>query len=634
MCGITGFTHDGRQSSQRIRRSTQTLWHRGPDEIDIFQSSDISLGAVRLRIIDLKRGRQPMRDESGDCVVVFNGEIYNHAELRLQLEELGHKFFSSCDTEVVLRAFLEWDVQCFPRFRGMFAAGFWQQQDKRLILVRDRLGIKPLYYALRNQQIFFGSELKALFEHSAIPRQLSREALAYYLCLNYVPGPLTLVEGIAKVQPGTWLEWNNGRVASGTYWQNRMRPEKTSVNEASHELNRLLTSSIREHLAADVPVGLWLSGGLDSASVLHYAAEHGRRPLSTFSITFEGLRCNESQYSRSLARHYGTRHRELDLSCDLDLTAAIHELSYYSDEPSADAGALPAWFLSKMTAGEVRVALSGEGSDEIFGGYHTYLADSYSKLARRLPRAVLSVALRCANHLPASDRKIGFEYKLKRFLEGSLLPADEAHFFWNGTFSEQERKSLAFNADVAGLHELIARMPFVPGEHDRNRYLFVDQQFYLPDDILYKCDRMSMAHSLEIRPPFLDHRLVEFAARLPPRLKIQGRKTKVLLRALMRQKLPRGILNPKKEGLDIPAHEWLRGPLRPLLLEALSRERVESAGLFSHSAIQQLIATHLDRRANLGYHLWGLLTLHLWIFRWNIQTQSAGDGRALAAAGR
>jgi asparagine synthase (glutamine-hydrolysing) len=635
MCGITGFTHDGRRSSHGIRISTETLRHRGPDELNVFESRHVSLGAVRLKILDLTAGQQPMASESDDCVLVFNGEIYNHVELRVQLEGLGHSFRSNCDTEVVLRAFEQWDVHCFLRFRGMFAAAFWQERTQRLVLVRDRIGIKPLYYAIHEGQIYFGSELKAILQHGTLPRLLSREALAYYLCLNYIPGPATLIEGIQKVPPASWLEWRNGKVVRDVYWRNEMRPRSVCRQSAESELDGLLGESVREHLKADVPVGIWLSGGLDSATILHYAAERSEQPLRTFSVSFRGRRCDESKYSRPLAAHYGTHHEELDLSSDLDLESAIHELSYYSDEPSADAGAIPVWFLSKLTAGHVRVALSGEGSDEIFGGYQTYLADNYAKAVRHVPKPLLKTALRCAGLFPPSDRKIGFEYKLKRFLEGSLLPSDEAHFFWNGTFSEENRGLLGFSYESGLLAKLVRDLGSIPADDGCNRYLFIDQHFYLPDDILYKCDRMSMAHALEVRPPFLDHALVEFANRLPADLKIRGSETKVLLRGLMRKKLPRGILNPRKEGLDIPAHEWLRGPLRPLLLETLSREAVEAVGLFSYSAIEDLITAHCTRRTNLGYHLWGLLTLHLWIRRWKIQIpneQSQHAATAFAAA--
>jgi asparagine synthase (glutamine-hydrolysing) len=339
----------------------------------------------------------------------------------------------------------------------------------------------------------------------------------------------------------------------------------------------------------------------------------------------------------TLARYYHAQHQELDLSSDLDLTSAIHELAYYSDEPSADSGALPIWFLSKITSGHVRVALSGEGADEIFGGYQTYLADACARTARQAPTAVLRAALQVANHLPVSDKKIGFEYKLKRFLAGTLLRSDEAHFFWNGTFTDSEQRDMGFKGEPASLDELVTTLSELPEGNSLNRYLFVDQHYYLPDDILYKCDRVSMAHALEIRPPFLDHRVVEFAARLPVDLKIRGRQTKFLLRRLLRQKLPKGIVNPRKEGLDIPAHDWLRGPLRPLLLEGLSREVVEEAGLLSYAAVERLITQHLNKRLNIGYHLWGLLTLHLWIRRWRIQTQaesaSAGRGTLVAAVG-
>jgi asparagine synthase (glutamine-hydrolysing) len=308
------------------------------------------------------------------------------------------------------------------------------------------------------------------------------------------------------------------------------------------------------------------------------------------------------------------------LSGDLDLTSAIGELAYYSDEPSADAGALPVWFLSRMTAQHVTVALSGEGADEIFGGYQTYLADRYARRARHLPQPLLSAALSLANRLPVSDDKIALEYKLKRFLGGAVLTQDDAHFFWNGTFTPAEQKQLGVPGQLSPA-SLVSALNDAPAGNDViNRYLFVDQHYYLPDDILYKCDRMSMAHSLEVRPPFLDHRIVEFAGTLPAHLKVNGNKTKFVMRELLKSKLPDLILNRRKEGLDIPAHDWLRGPLRPLLEQELGAESVAKVGIFSPSAIQALVRRHLRREANLGYHLWGLLTLHLWVKRWNIST--------------
>jgi asparagine synthase (glutamine-hydrolysing) len=636
VCGIAGFTHFGRKPAPGVlRRAVTGLRHRGPNQQGIFESANVSLGAVRLKIIDLEGGDQPMQTDDGQCVVIFNGEIYNHAELRRELEQLGHHFQSHCDTEVALRAFVEWDTQCFRRFRGMFAAAFWQEATQRLVLVRDRLGIKPLYYSAHGGNIHFGSELKAILEHPDIPRQLCETALGYYLSLNYVPSPFTLVDGIEKIGPGTWLECCNGTTSTGSYWHNVFEPRNVGIEEACEELDGLLKSSIAEHLVSDVPLGIWASGGLDSSTILHYAAEAASRRLQTFSISFAGRTFDESSYFRLLAQRYNTSHHEFDLSSDIDLASAIHEIASYSDEPSADAGAVPVWFLSRMTSQQVTVALSGEGADEIFGGYQTYLADGYAARARSIPGPLLRVALNIANRLPVSDEKVGFEYKLKRFLAGALLPSDEAHFYWNGTFSKNELRQLNPHGLSRPLASLCTSLPGLPPHSDLfNRYLFVDQHYYLPDDILYKCDRMSMAHSLEVRPPFLDHRIVEFAGRLPANLKIRGSSTKYVMRELVRKKLPSAILRRPKEGLDIPAHEWLRGALRPLLLEALGTESVRRAGIFSPHAIGAIVDRHLSRRENLGYHLWGLLTLHLWMQRWKIDSGRAAEHTDVLASSR
>ncbi len=561
--------------------------------------------------------------EDAGLVIVFNGEVYNHAEVRRELEGLGHRFKTHCDTEVVLHAFAQWNVDCFARLRGMFAAAFWQTDSQRLTLVRDRLGIKPLYYALHRGELHFGSELKALFAHPGIPRRLCNTALGYYLMLNYVPTPFSLIDGIMKVEPGTWLRFENGHVTTGRYWTNRFQPRQQSIEDATAQLDSLLSDSIREHLLSDVPLGVWASGGLDSSAVLHYAAQHASRKLQTFSISFAGRSFDESKFFRALAAHYQTEHHEFDMNSSADLTSAIYDLAYYSDEPSADAGALPVYFLSRLTRQHATVALSGEGADEIFGGYQTYIADRYAQAARRLPRQLLRVGLALARRLPVSDEKIGLDYKLKRFLSGALLPADEAHFFWNGTFSKSELEAAGFSRAIQSSSALVNALSGVPASDAVNRYLFTDQHYYLPDDILYKCDRMSMAHSLEVRPPFLDHRLVEFAGSLPSTLKIRGSKTKFVMRELLKTKLPALILGHRKEGLDIPAHDWLRGPLKPLVQEALSGKSVAECGVLSPQAVDSVKEQHMSRKANLGYHLWGLLTLHLWMRRWSVEPGAA-----------
>ena len=619
MCGIAGYTHlDKSFDPSRIRRATSSLTHRGPDQQDVWESAIVSLGAVRLKIIDLEHGAQPMH--GGDTVIVFNGEIYNHAEIRQELQSLGHRFESRCDTEVVLRAFLQWDVDSFKRLRGMFGAALWNEASRRLVLVRDRVGIKPLYFARAGRELYFSSELKGILEHPEVERNLSPDGLNHYLSLNYVPCPYTLIDGIEKLPPGHWLEWRNGAVRTGAYWSLRLNPDpRITLEAAKEELDSLLRDSVREHLISDVPLGVWASGGLDSSTVLHYAQQASSSQLKTFSVSFRGRKFDESVYFREVASEYGTDHHEFDLSPDENLPGVVEQLSYYSDEPSADAGAVPVWYLSQMSRRHVTVALSGEGADELFGGYVTYLADRYARRLRTVPEPARQLALKLAKYLPVSDEKAGFDYKVTRFLKGSLLEPAEAHAFWNGTFSETEKSALYVRNGQEPTSRLLAKALGTPHAGYLNQYLLLDQTYYLPDDILYKCDRMSMAHSLEVRPPFLDHRIIEFAGRLPESLKIRGRKLKFVLRELMRDKLPESVLTRKKEGFDIPAHEWFRSVLKPLLLDTVNRRAVEDCGVFNWKPIDSLIRAHLERRANLGYHLWGLLVLFLWMKRWRVQ---------------
>ncbi|HXH48193.1 MAG TPA: asparagine synthase (glutamine-hydrolyzing) [Terriglobia bacterium] len=623
MCGITGFTRKKFEAdSGRIRDAVAKLIHRGPDHQGVYQSGLAALGATRLKIIDLDSGNQPIVAEDGDTVIAFNGEIYNFAELRTELEGLGHRFKTRTDTETVLEAFREWDTDCFSRLRGMFAVALWTESNKRLVLSRDRLGIKPLYIYRLNGDVLFGSELKSIFVHPEVERRLSLAGLNCFLSLNYVPCPWTLVEGIEKLPPGHFLEWRDGQISTQCYWRLSFKEQPHwTLENAKEQLDFLLQESMREHMISDVPLGIWLSGGIDSSTILHYAAAATSARLKTFSITFRGRSFDETNYVRQVSAHYGTDHHEFDLNPETDLTGAIEDFAYFSDEPSADSGALPVWFLSKMSRQHVTVALSGEGGDELLGGYLTYLADRWAGVARRFPRFVRQAALKAAQCVPVSDEKIGLDYKLQRFLEGSLLPAERAHLHWNGTFSEADKKSLFVGADPKYLDRFLSQVPPESGSlGSLNRFLWLDQICYLPDDILYKTDRMSMAHALEVRPPFLDHRLVEFCASLPGELKIRGSRRKYLLEELMRGKLPPVVLGRKKVGLDIPTHEWLRGPLRELMRDTLSAEAINRTKLFRGKIIQDFIRRHLERRGNFGFHLWGLMILFLWLNKWQIQT--------------
>jgi asparagine synthase (glutamine-hydrolysing) len=631
LCGIVGFTtKTWSPDPERIRQATRTLLHRGPDQQGVYQSATCCLGATRLKIIDLSAGDQPIFSDDRDTAIVFNGEIYNHLEVRKTLESRGHRFHTHCDTETVLHAFLEWDTACFERLRGMFAVALWSESRQRLVLARDRVGIKPLYIAEQGEDLFFASELKGILVHPEIERRLSLEGLDCFLSMNYVPSPWTLIDGIQKLPPGSWLEWQNGRINKQVYWRiPDMAPSSMSLEDAKSELDRLLEQSVLEHRMSDVPLGVWLSGGVDSTTILHYAAKASGSKLRTFSISFNGYSFDESSYIGEVVKQYGTEHEQLDLNPEQDLEGAIRELSYYSDEPSADSGALPVWFLSKLCKTRCTVAFSGEGADEVFGGYLTYRANRIAERLKQVPAGVIRLALRGMNSWPISNEKISLEYKVRRLLQGSLLPAEQAHVYWNGTFSETEKATLIKSPLPGALLDLLLPLQErLPGDGIAP-FLEFDQKYFLPDDILVKSDRISMAHSVEVRPPFLDHRIIEFAANLPTKFKIRGDNQKYVLKELMRPKLKSPITQRKKVGFDIPAHEWFRGPLRDLLTETLKSARTDHAGVFNFDAIDRLIELHMTRKINVGYHLWGLMTLFLWIKQWKVQSvpvhQSSGQ---------
>ncbi len=619
MCGIAGFTQLRKPlPADVLNNAVDAITHRGPNQKAYFECEEVSLGATRLAILDIAGGDQPVFSADRDAVIVYNGEVFNFLDLRQDLEREGVVFHSHCDTEVILQAYLRWGDASFARLRGMFAIAIWVQSRGRLVLARDRMGIKPLYYFQQDGEVYFGSELKCIFANPNVPRRICLDGLNCYLSLNYVPAPYTLVDGIVKLLPGHMLEWKDGVCSTRPYLPPKEKlSAPASIEAACEQLDDLLQKSVREELISDVPLGVWLSGGLDSSTVLHYATHASPNRIHTFGVTFQGRSFDEGRYIREVSRHFGTEHTEFDLNPEAELTDAIQQIAYYSDEPSADAGAVPLWFLAKMTARDVTVILTGEGGDELFAGYLTYKANRYSDLARKFPSGLLKAGLAAARLLPVSDDKISFEYKVKRFLQGSLMDPGRAHLFWNGTFSDEEKDELFRYADPKPLADVLGNLR--PGR-DLGRFLEFDQRYYLADDILYKVDRISMAHSLEVRPPFLDDRIVDFANSLPDDFRLHGSESKFVLRRLMQDKLPHSVLHRPKIGFDIPIHEWFRGVLRPLLLQTLSEEAVTASGLFDWPSVRRLVDEHLERRANTGYHLWGLLVLFLWMKRWNIET--------------
>jgi len=411
------------------------------------------------------------------------------------------------------------------------------------------------------------------------------------------------------------MEWRDGQIVSGSYWQLPYGVNhKISMEEAKEELNHLLAESVREHLLSDVPLGVWLSGGIDSTTILHYATKANPSRLKSFSISFKGRSFDETSYIRTAAREYGTDHAEMDLNPDVELRGAIEEFAYYSDEPSADAGALPVWFLSKLCRETTTVALSGEGADELFGGYLTYRANRIARHLRHLPRPALSMGLSLVGHWPVSDEKIGKEYVVKRLFEGTLMSPARAHVYWNGTFADAERSTLVSERLPDELDETLAQMAVLPKNgDDLAPFLWLDQKYYLADDILTKSDRMSMAHSLEVRSPLLDHRLVEFATSLPARLKLRGWQTKAILRDTVRRYLPASTLRKRKHGFSVPLREWFRGSLHEMVCDYLSaRSTLLAPGVFNHVTISRWIAEHHRGERDHSAILWLLLNYAAW----------------------
>lgn len=558
---------------------------------------------------------EPVEDPESGTRVCFDGEIHNRVELA---KELGAEVQgdSLCDSWLALRAFLAWDTEAFARLRGPFAAAFWEPSRKRLVLARDRMGLRPLYFARRGGNLYFGSEMKAILLHPEIPRDLDLASLADYLSFNYVPGPRTLVEGIKKLPPGSWLRWDAGNVTTGVYWRLEMCPDASfTVESATREMGELLQSAVEESVAGGHPAALWMGGGVECAALLKYASRTGA-PMKTYSLAFAGRGAKDASYFRRLAKAAGAEHHELEMDDSLEMVRILEELSEYSDEPSADPAAIPLWLLCKLCREETNLAISARGADALFGGSPAHAADRHAQRLRTLPAPVRKLVAQLARLLPTGGERGGRNYRLVRTLEGSLLDPVEAHFYWEGAFSREEQKSLrsgwAVNMDTAPV-------PLPEGARGGlNRFLWIDQTYGLPDSTLHTFDRISMAQAYPVRLPFLDARIVDFAARLPEDLKTHAGQPKFLLSELVRDQPVQNLQQPRLDDFETLVHGWFRGVLRELLLDTLSEHAVRDSGILEWPAVDAVIRAHLEQRANLGYHLWGLVVLFLWMRRWRI----------------
>jgi asparagine synthase (glutamine-hydrolysing) len=619
MCGICGIAtaEPGAQpDAEALARMNGRLVHRGPDSEGSFQADGVALAMRRLSIIDLERGDQPIANEDGSVVVVHNGEIYNYRELRAELERRGHGFRTNSDTEVIVHLYEEHGDDFLERLRGMFAIALWDARRRRLLLARDRFGIKPLYYRVADRQLSFASELKAMLELPGFSRAIEPRAVAAYLAFNSIPAPLTIFAEARKLRPGTLLSWRDGELTERRYARPTPVPAERArrgpADELADELRETLRDSVRAHLVADVPVGVLLSGGVDSAGLAALAAGEEGAGVKTFSVGFEEASFDELDRARLVASRYGTDHHEIVLRPDA--VELLPKLVAAFDEPFGDSSALPTYLVSELAAEHVKVALSGEGGDELFGGYYTYVADLLAPRVGRL--AALAAPL--VEALPSSDAKVSFDYKAKRFVRAAKLPPLERHHAWKEIFSPAQRAALRGERDGGWDPVDLYRERYeeTTGAEPLARLQDVDLGIYLVDDLLVKTDRSSMAHSLELRVPFLDNEVADFALGLATPLKVRGLAKKRLLRRALAPLLPREILRGPKQGFSIPIAAWLRGPLAGHARELLSPANLERQGCFDPATVGSLLDRHCAGREDLSRQLWGLMAFTLWFDRY------------------
>ena len=621
MCGICGVAGgDPARSRELVGRMCSALVHRGPDDFGTAQLDGVTLGIRRLSIIDLEGGHQPMHNEDSTVWVVQNGEIYNHLELRALLLAAGHSFNTQSDTEVLVHGYEEWGEEMVARLNGMFAFAVLDRRRATVLLARDRMGIKPLHYAIKGKRLVFASELKALLCDPALRRGIDPIALDLYLAHEFVPSPGCIVSGISKLEPAHTLLWSvtDGTLRLRRYWSPELnidaRTARRSIEDDCEELRSVLRESVRKELISDVPVGVFLSGGIDSSAVAAMMTQLGG-DVKSFSVGFAERSFDESGYARQVARHLGTEHRELTLEPDM-LLGLIPRLPSLLDEPLGDASIIPTYLLSAFTRRHVKVALGGDGGDELFAGYPTLQAHRLAAFYLKAPRVLRENLVEpLVRRLPVSRGNLSFDFRAKRFVGGAGYPTAERHQRWMGSFVDEERTAL-LSEDVR--QQLFANgrreMDFGPAANadPLNQVLLMDMRLYLENDILVKLDRASMMASLEGRVPLLNNDFVEYATHLPLSMKLRGLRSKFLFKRALRGVLPEGILNRPKKGFGIPVAHWFRGPLKEQMLSVLSPARIARKGFFEPAAVSRLIAEHLDGRRDNRKQLWTLFAFDLW----------------------
>jgi asparagine synthase (glutamine-hydrolysing) len=622
MCGILGFINLDRnnRADQRIaRQMAEAIVHRGPDDEGFYFKDNVALGMRRLSIIDLETGHQPISNEDGSVWVVFNGEIYNFLELRQRLVARGHQFRTHSDTEVIVHLYEDYGDDLVDHLNGMFAFALWDERRERLLVARDRMGEKPLYFTQTAESFIFASELKSLVTHPLVERRINLLALRKYLQYEFVPSPHTMIEGVHKLRPAHRLIFEQDQWRTERYWRLSYEGERLKIgeDEAIEETRRRLREAVRLRLVSDVPLGVLLSGGIDSSSVAELACEAAEGRVKTFSIAFDEKSFDESSYARLVANHLGTEHYERRFT-EREMLDIVPEIPRLLDEPLGDGSLIPTYLLSRFTRERVTVALGGDGGDELFAGYPTYAAHRMAGYYRALPRFVRKGLIEPAiARLPVSTDNLSFDFKAKRFVQGAALPAGTRHTVWMGSYTAEQQRLLLSP-------EVLATCPDdqvfdevrgfdQPNGHDVvERMMALDATHYLSECVLFKVDRASMAASLETRAPFLDHTLVEFLAKLPLDLKLRGFTGKYVLKRAMRGRLPQQVINRPKKGFGMPVAKWIKGELRGFVRDTFAPERLRRRGLFHADYVERLLREHERGVADHRKLIWTLLMFEMW----------------------
>jgi asparagine synthase (glutamine-hydrolysing) len=625
MCGITGWANlDANTPSQTgdeavLHSMCEAIRHRGPDSEGLWTDAGVALGMRRLSIIDLHTGDQPVFNTDRSVIVMMNGELYNYREVRADLQKRGYEFRTNSDTEILPHLYDEYGDAMLEHVSGMFAFALWDTKKKRLLIARDRFGEKPLYYGTFGGKLIYGSEVKSLLTHPDVTRELNLDALRSFLSFDYVPAPNSIYQGIKKLPAAHKLVLENGEINIKRYWSlSFKKPAETpTIREAAEHLRDLLSDAVRRQLVSDVPLGILLSGGVDSSTVAAFAVRHATETVKTFSIGFEEDSFDESKFAREVSRHLGTEHYEDRLSVD---TAAelIGDIGRWLDEPLSDGSLLPTFLLASFVRRHVTVALGGDGGDEIFAGYPMYYGHKVAQMYGRVPAFLRKGVIEpVVNSLPVSSKNLSLDYKAKRFVRAANYDPVTRHHSWFGSFAIDQQQQLLSDDVLAHTSSDIYRdakelLETCDATNRIEQMQFLDMNFYMAEDILTKVDRAAMAVSLETRAPFLDPRVAEYAASLPPEYKLHGSRGKYILKEAVKDLLPRTILQRPKKGFGIPIAQWLRGRLNPLMNDMLAPQRLQQQGLFDNAYVQKLISEHETSKASHHKELWTLLVFQLW----------------------